>query len=114
MLTPMLNDIAIANGGQLEGLEYRFKSMESLEFKVINAVRSGMRNCVQSCKNASNMSLIECVIQDIGDALRYTIVIPIEKYCEVVKSTRLTMKESVKVQLLKLKNYWEPGGWVGR
>ena len=48
------------------------------------------------------------VVNNIHDSLRYTMLIPYEKYSATVKSTREKLLNSGNTKM-KFKNYWQPG-----
>jgi hypothetical protein len=106
-ITPFLQNIAESCGGRLEGLEHRFKSKESLERKIRAKLKTLEK---QSYIHASTTGSGEAanILDSIADALRYTVIIPFEHYCEVTLNTRKKLQEQGHT-FVKLKNYWADG-----
>ena len=96
-VTPLLADIADQNGGDLAGLEHRFKTRGSLERKIASAM--------------NDQPGLRALEVEIDDALRYTVRVddtPPGHHVRVVREI-LAAFEGRGHRVVKVKNYW-PGG----
>ncbi len=96
-VTPLLREIAERRGGDLAGLEHRFKSRDSLERKIAAALAGD-----------PGLWAGDAVIDD---ALRYTVRVgdtPAGHHVRVIREI-LSAFESRGHRVVKVKNYW-PGG----
>lgn len=92
--TPALEALARENGGQLVGLDQRFKSPKSVANRVERNMNEG-----EDAQTAA----------DLGDSLRYTMVLPDDKYAEGVRgSIEEISNAGVKFDGNKVMNSWAP------
>jgi hypothetical protein len=106
-VTPFLRSVAKECGGELVGLFHRFKTRESLERKVKGDIEAKKRSLAREGRGCANVNVLN-MVNSIGDALRYTILIPDDKYSEVVLRTREKLDEMGNVKH-KFKNFWDEG-----
>ncbi len=95
-------------GGELLGLDERFKSFESLLRKIALGVHQSNLKRLEPGIEANEKSILPSVIWRIRDALRYTIVVESSAYAEAV----LIAVESFSshgINAVALKNYWVKG-----
>ena len=113
VVEPILKRIAKEHGGRMEGLEYRIKSEESLNQKLIRkivAMGKAHRGMGSFCP-----SLVQ-VIQAIHDGLRYTMIFPPKTYFEGIKAVENTLMDGEGgerfsfegiAKVFKAKNSWQ-------
>lgn len=94
VVTPMLEDIAREYSGNLEGLNYRFKTRDSLLNK-IQRKKQKLRRDIDP-------------YNEITDALRYTVSLPAEEYTEGVNKI-LGKIQAQGWELKEIENSWTPG-----
>ncbi len=97
-LTMRMREIKDALGAdvRLEGLDQKFKSIDSLERKIALVVRRWQMNAISEGRKAMELSsdqqlhneLRSSVDQQIVDALRYTFILPQHKYSILVTKAR--------------------------
>ena len=85
--------IAGANGGQLQGLENRLKSTDSLARKI------------EADANAEYGGDIDKAASNIGDVSRYTVTYGEQDYTKNVTKTLETLEQNG-YEVAKIKNYW--------
>lgn len=107
-ITPFLKDVVKKCGGELTGLNHRFKTRDSLERKVMGDIEAMKRRNARSKSEASSLVDVVGVVNSMGDSLRYTMLVPASEYCAVVISTRKILEEMGNPGI-KFKNYWEKG-----
>ncbi len=106
-ITPFLLSVAERCKGRLAGLNYRFKARDSLERKIRGDVECKKRSLSRG--SATDVAIdIPSIVQSMGDALRYTMLIPDDEYCSTVINTRKVLEEMGN-PAVKFKNYWEKG-----
>lgn len=106
-ITPFLQQVVAKCGGELVGLKHRFKTRESLERKIKGDVEAKKRSLARENRGSGEVDVVS-IVKNIGDALRYTMLVPEEHYCRVVLETRKTLAE-IGNPGSKFKNYWEKG-----
>lgn len=106
-VTPYLQDVVKECGGELVGLNHRFKTRESLERKIKGDIEAKKRSLAREGKSDIKVDVAN-IVKSIGDALRYTMLVPEDKYVEVVLSTRTKLEEMGNPGN-KFKNFWEKG-----
>lgn len=109
-VTPYLKDVVKECGGELVGLNHRFKTRDSLERKVKGDIEAKKRSLAREGKSDIKVDVTN-IVKSIGDALRYTMLVPEDKYVEVVLSTRVKLEEMGNPGN-KFKNFWEKGNNV--
>ena len=98
-LTNNLIDMAIEGGGQMEGLEFRFKATKGNAKKITNISRD------------SGISVEEAQSQ-VPDAVRYTMTFGDEDYVAGVENAVSRLEEMG--HEVQIKNYWDEGdGYQG-
>jgi len=106
--TQDLTDIGGQVGGQLAGLDKRLKTSESTTRKLNK--RFMLANIL------SNVSMAE-VATSVNDALRYTVVLPIEQYTDgIYKAVQLLLQKGyspLPPPPNGLTNYWKSEGYKG-
>lgn len=105
-VTHFLQGLADRFGGQLADLKFRLKGHESLERKIRGNIESKKRSLLRDGK--SHIGDIRSLVFEVGDALRYTMLIPDQDYCTGVLQVRKEMIDKG-FSVRKLKNYWEKG-----
>jgi hypothetical protein len=106
-ITPFLVSVAEKCKGRLAGLNFRFKARESLERKIRGDIECKKRSLSRG--SATEVAVdIPSIVHSMGDALRYTMLIPDEEYCATVLNTRKVLEEMGN-PAVKFKNYWEKG-----
>jgi hypothetical protein len=94
-ITADLKTIASEIFAEMVGLENRFKSLESLTRKIIDMIKI-------------NLQAIEEIDEKINDALRYTLILSVEKYADSYHKTIETLWESgYFVPEKRIWNAWE-------
>jgi hypothetical protein len=106
-VTPYLKDVVKECGGELVGLNHRFKTRDSLERKVKGDIEAKKRSLAREGKSDIKVDVAK-IVKSIGDALRYTMLVPEDKYVEIVLSTRVKLEEMGNPGN-KFKNFWEKG-----
>lgn len=107
-LTPMLQEIAAATENtELTGLQFRFKSFDSLKRKIQGDMKVKGRMRARTKAKGGGLD-IAAHVAAVTDSLRYTILIPSGKYSETIIGLRKKLEDSGFVPN-KLKNYWCPG-----
>jgi hypothetical protein len=95
-VTPAVRDVVEGLGGEMQGLEHRLKTRESIAGKIERKQRAypGMDS--------------ETAARKIKDALRYTAVVPAVNYTVGVQKT-MSQMEAAGFTPYETKNYWAPG-----
>jgi len=97
----MFKRLATKHGGKMEGLEFHIKSRHSLIRKIVT----------ESMEN--KYSATDILIQNVKDALRYTMLVDDAKYVKTTLATIEDMK-SMGWKNFKVKNTWGPdSGYKG-
>tara|TARA_Y100000310_G_scaffold291628_1_gene319707 strand:+ start:14 stop:1228 length:1215 start_codon:yes stop_codon:yes gene_type:complete len=97
----MFKRLATKHGGKMEGLEFHVKSEESLIRKIVT----------ESIENKYGAA--DVLIQNVKDALRYTMLVDDANYVKTTLATIEDMK-SMGWKNFKVKNTWGPGsGYKG-
>ncbi|WP_143540455.1 hypothetical protein [Rhodovulum sulfidophilum] len=98
-ITPMLQSLAKRFNGHMVGLDFRFKSEESLARKISGeAVDTG--------------EYYSKVAEGMKDVLRYTTIFPDQAYAEGVRATRAELSKQGFSEV-KFKNTWGEVGYKG-
>jgi len=98
-LTDNLIDMAAEGGGEMEGLEFRFKATKGNAKKITNISRD------------SGISVEEAQLQ-VPDAVRYTMTFPEEEYVGGAENV-ISRLEGIGHEV-QVKNYWDEGdGYQG-
>ena len=92
----MFKRLATKNGGKMEGLKYHIKSEQSLIRKIVT----------ESIENKYSAS--DVLVQNVKDALRYTMLVDDANYVQATLATIEDMKE-MGWKSFKVKNTWGPG-----
>ena len=92
----MFKKLATKHGGKMEGLAYHIKSEDSLIRKIVT----------ESMENKYNAR--DVLVQNVKDALRYTMLVDDANYVKATLSTIEDMKD-MGWQSFKVKNTWETG-----
>lgn len=93
--TKLLNDVAQQSGGEMLGLDFKFKGAEGIVGKVDRKVKE---------KGLSP----EDAIDTIGDSLRYTMALPPTQYMQGLNSAvKALTAQGAKFE--SLENNWQPG-----
>lgn len=95
------------------GLEFKLKSKESLFRKSMGDLdlrRNQLKNSFKAGQQGSKPQSLDpaSVVNDIGDALRYTMIFPLEHYTNGVEDCLKGLKDAGILQL-KCKNFWQEG-----
>lgn len=93
-LTAALKDLAAEAGGEMSGLEFRFKGEDSLRRKLLQRTRDKGTSMEEEGAN-------------IGDALRFTMLLPPDRYAAGLQ-TSLTRIEAKHGKITERDNYWPP------
>jgi len=123
-MTALLQGIADAAGGNLEGLEHRFKTLESLVEKIErdtheanlllledNAKKAEATTHEEQPQGPMEADMAE-IVWAISDALRYTLVVAAPAYAATVAKARAELAATGLVSL-KQKNYWAHASYHG-
>ena len=106
-----LKDVSKQTNGEMIGLEYRFKSEESLTRKITdrsNRVEKALIKQGKTPAEAKQVALTETVT-GVNDALRYTMSFPKEKYYSSYEKTiEILEKQGYKVEAVA--NFWSKSG----
>jgi len=105
-VTRLLKQLEQEFDGELSGLEHKFKSRESLFRKIRKMVDKKRVEFLNAGKD--DEVDISSVVWSTTDALRYTVLLPTEKYTAAVKAATKRFKEK-QMEPNELKNFW-PGG----
>jgi len=106
-----LQNIAKQTSGEMVGLEYRFKSEDSLTRKIIDQSNRIERALIKQGKDpvqAAKTALDETVL-GINDALRYTISFPKEGYYSAFEKTIASL-ERQGYKVAAFNNFWQKAG----
>lgn len=95
-VTRELSGRADASGGRMEGLDFRLKGQESLARKIEQ-------------KSATKGLTMQEYAAKIGDALRYTMIVPDDQYGESVQRTIQGFREADSPYEVEVENTWQPG-----
>mmetsp|Transcript_38003 Transcript_38003/g.109665 ORF Transcript_38003/g.109665 Transcript_38003/m.109665 type:complete len:461 (+) Transcript_38003:31-1413(+) len=106
-ITSLLKELEAEFDGELSGLEYKFKSRESMFRKIRKCVDRKRVEALNAGKEDEQVD-IPAVVWSTTDALRYTILLPTEKYTPAVKAASERF-EAQGMEASELKNFW-PGG----
>ncbi len=114
-ITEDLQKIAVEVSSEMVGLEYKFKTEESLTEKLIGKVRADLTNLL-----STGFSEDEAIEKSLGlrakqnnDALRYTFLISAERYVFAFKKTVHFLKElNYKIPEKRIWNAWNNIGTV--
>jgi len=93
-ITDSVTAAAAANNATLEGLKFRRKTKESLARKITKEA-------------AEKTVTLQQAADDIGDAVRYTMVKDPDNYVEMAQNT-IAQFEAEGYTVVKVKNYWQP------
>lgn len=93
-VTADMTRISAALGGEMLGLDFRLKSVESLSRKIDDKMREGMTRAQAGAS--------------VKDALRYTMSFETGDYTENVVAALDELQQSG-YRIEEIKNYWEPG-----
>lgn len=109
-MTALFEELTLQSGGRLAGLEHRLKTRESL-------IGKGHRTIVELARQALEAReplVIDAatVVWAITDALRYTMVVPLERYTSAVSKVRSQLSDAG-LRTVKLRNYWAPDTYKG-
>jgi len=107
-LTPLLQSITSATEDcELTGLQFKFKSFHSLKRKIQSNLK--MKTRLQSRNKDKGGGLdIAATVAAVSDSLRYTILIPVDKYTETISNLRQKLEET-SFKCCDFKNYWSEG-----
>ena len=105
-ITALLQDVCWNNQGELHGLEYKFKGKESLLRKIRKDIETEAMKALEEGDDTP-VDLVG-VVWEIGDAVRYTMIVPTETYTPAVQQA-MSQMEARGYAPEHLKNYW-PGG----
>lgn len=94
-ITKAMQDLASVAGGELQGLQHRVKSTDSLARKI------------DADANKDHKGNIQAAADNVSDAIRYTMTIPDGDYVAGVESTTKALEASGFE--LRTKNFWQPG-----
>lgn len=98
-ITSMLQTIAAKHGGRMEGLDFRFKSEDSLARKI-------------SGEAVDRTRMYSQIAESIKDVLRYTTVFPQNTYAQGVREVREELL-SRGYKEVKFRNTWAGPGYRG-
>lgn len=102
VVTPDLQELSTANGGEMFGLKHRFKSVESFTRKVKDDIEDSV-----------GVPLAD-IVENVNDGLRYTVVYDEENYTDRVDATLdALMEKGYKPYDSKFKNYWGRDDYKG-
>ena len=115
--TVLLKRVASENGGELVGLEHRFKGHESLMRKLLSDLEAENRAQLDAAVAGGDGG--GCGAEHLGrgtaaiayaipDALRYTLLLPIDRYVWGVRQLNAEL-EAAGYVTVKQKNYWAAG-----
>ena len=107
IITKDLQTIGKQSGGELVGLDKRFKSEESLTRKFADRIQSRVIEAEKKGKNVDEIrnKYLQKEVDRNNDALRYTYTFSPEKYAEGYNQTvKVLEKQGYKLE--KLDNYW--------
>ena len=102
-ITALLQGVASANGGKLDGLDFKFKGKASMQRKVRKLVQSAEMKALEK-HDDTPLDLVG-IVWSVNDSVRYTMIVPTEKYTPAVKQAMASM-EARGYAAEKLKNYW--------
>lgn len=103
-VTALLTEITGETGGRLVGLQNRIKGLRRLEDKVAERQRRAAR--------LGRPSLAERAGEDIGDALRYTVVFGTEDYADGYLAVLIAL-EAEAIRVVGVRNTWGGGPYRG-
>mmetsp|Transcript_35031 Transcript_35031/g.81292 ORF Transcript_35031/g.81292 Transcript_35031/m.81292 type:complete len:454 (-) Transcript_35031:70-1431(-) len=106
-VTSLLESLKADFSGELSGLDNKFKSRESLLRKARKNVDRKRVEALNAGKEDEVVD-IELEVWSTTDALRYTVLLPTERYVAAVKAAMQQFEEQGMVAQ-ELKNFW-PGG----
>lgn len=115
MVTSKLRAVVGLYGGELVGLDFRFKSEASMFRKVMSRLDSATRDAAQSLKTVPSADEI---LSTILDSLRYTAIFETETYTNAVAHMVGHNVEGVMAmhgfKCHRVRNFWGPGdGYQG-
>lgn len=94
-----MRSVAGSVGGRLTGLKYRYKSVKSMARKIDQKMQKGMS--------------VEAAERDITDALRYTMIIPTDRYAKGVNDALRELRKSG-LRVVESDSKWDDGNpYVG-
>ena len=102
-ITALLQGVASANGGKLDGLDFKFKGKASMQRKVRKLVQSAEMKALEK-HDDTPLDLVG-IVWSVNDSVRYTMIVPTETYTPAVKQAMASM-EARGYAAEKLKNYW--------
>ena len=109
-ITATLKGLAQLYGGEMRGLDYRFKTEASLFRKLMSRVDKAVAEAAVS-KTAPPSP--QDILSSILDVLRYTVVFKTKRYTSAVREMIHSLKEHNYNQH-RVKNFWGPGdGYQG-
>mmetsp|Transcript_84960 Transcript_84960/g.263924 ORF Transcript_84960/g.263924 Transcript_84960/m.263924 type:complete len:459 (+) Transcript_84960:28-1404(+) len=106
-VTSLLKALEGEFGGELSGLDHKFKSQDSLFRKTRKTVDRKHVEALNQGKEDDNVD-ISGIVWATTDALRYTMLLPTGKYVAAVKAA-ISRFEEAGMTANELKNFW-PGG----
>lgn len=94
--------------GEMVGLDYRFKSEESLTRKINDRSSRVEKTLIRQEKNPAEASKIalEDTVSKINDSLRYTMSFSKETYYSAYKETLANFKQQG-YKVVETNNFWE-------
>lgn len=110
-VTGDLQSLAKQTGGEMVGLDYRFKSEESLTRKINDRSSRVERALIKQGKTPAEASRIavDDTLSKINDSLRYTMSFTKEKYYSAYKET-LAMLEKQGYKIVEANDFWKKAG----
>mmetsp|Transcript_63662 Transcript_63662/g.160677 ORF Transcript_63662/g.160677 Transcript_63662/m.160677 type:complete len:446 (-) Transcript_63662:99-1436(-) len=112
-VTALLLEVAAANNGKMDGLDYKFKSRESLLRKINKVIDNLEMKALEAGDKAKPVDPHSVVWLQMCDSFRYTMIVPTATYTNAVKQTMKAM-EKKGFAPIALRNYWGGGdGYQG-
>ena len=102
-ITALLQGVASANGGKLDGLDFKFKGKASMQRKVRKLVQSAEMKALEK-HDDTPLDLVG-IVWSVNDSVRYTMIVPTETYTPAVKQAMSSMEARGYAAEI-LKNYW--------
>ena len=102
-ITTLLQGVASANGGQLDGLDHKFKGKASMQRKIKKLVESAEMKALEK-HDDTPLDLVG-IVWSVNDSVRYTMIVPTETYTPAVKQAMKSM-EARGYSPVILRNLW--------
>lgn len=102
-----MQSLAKQTGGEIVGLDYRFKSEESLTRKIADRTQEKVDKAVKNGKDVESVrsNSIAKEVEKNNDALRYTVTFSPDKYVEGYNKT-VEALEKQGYEIRQSDNYW--------